>query len=77
MTKFSWTFEPVKDNEYLKHLPENERFIQVFATTFEKAVKKVLKLKLPNVESQDDLIFVSVQEEAYGDDDDMIPQTEN
>ena len=65
MTKFAWTFEPVDVIDFT----EADRFIQVYAPTYEKAVKKVLKLKLPKIESEADLKFVSVQEEAYGDDD--------
>lgn len=73
MTKFSWTFEPRDVIEFT----EGERFIQVFAPTYDKAIKKVLKLKLPKIESEEDLRFVSVQEEAFGDDDDTVLQTEN
>ena len=73
MTKFAWTFEPRDVIEF----SDAERFIQVYATTYEKAVKKILKLKLPNVHSEEDLKFISVQEEAFGEDEDDIQSIAN
>ena len=39
-----------------------EPFASVYAPNHEKAVKKILKLKLPFVENEQSLLFNSVQE---------------
>jgi hypothetical protein len=46
---------------------EEPPFVSVYSTTYQKAVKKVLKMQLPNVESDGDLLFMSCQEDALDD----------
>jgi hypothetical protein len=45
-------------------------FVSVFATTYARAVSKVIKLKLPNVSSEDELRFGGVSEDFLDPDDD-------
>lgn len=42
-------------------------FVAVYSTNYQKALKKVMKLQLPNVESEEDLMFMSCQEDELDD----------
>lgn len=54
---------------------ESEPFVSVYASNYEKAVKKILKLRLLHVESEEDLQFNSCQEEIDDSDEETVKQS--
>jgi hypothetical protein len=72
MTKYLFTFGFNNAAKVLNESMDDEPFASVYAATYDKAVKKILKLKLPHVNSEEDLKFNSCQEEI----DDELEQTE-
>jgi|GEM_PF-5121196 hypothetical protein len=69
-SSYLWTFY-FKGAAKILNEGEEEPFAAVIATTYEKAVKKIIKLKLPYVASEEELKFGSVSEE-YPEDDESI-----
>lgn len=61
-SKYLWTFG-FKDAARVLNDSVEEPFVSVYAPTYEKAVKKILKLKLPYVTAEEHLIFSACQEE--------------
>jgi len=59
-------------NSELDELP----FVAVYSTTYQRALKKVFKLQLPHVDSEEDLMFMSCQEEVDLDEDDAVKVSE-
>jgi len=50
---------------------EEEPFVSVYSANYSGAMKKVLKLKLPYVDSEEDLLFASCQEEPFVEDEEQ------
>lgn len=63
MAKFLFTFYFANAAKVLNEA-EDEPFVSVFSPNYEAAVRKVLKMKLPHVESEKDLRYSSAQEEV-------------
>ena len=70
---YLWTFY-FKGAAKVLNESEDEPFAAVIATTFEKAVKKFVKLKIPYVNGEDELRFGSVSEEFPEDDEAIISE---
>lgn len=71
MTKYLFTFSFQGSAKILTDVNnelEEPPFVSVYSSNYHSAVKKILKLRLPNVESEDDLMFMSCQEEVNIDD---------
>lgn len=64
MANFMFTFEPTSTQRIISKTEDSECFYQVVAVNYPNAVKKILKLKLPNISSEEDLVLTSVQEES-------------
>lgn len=70
MSRFLFTFTFLNAAKVLNTSDDGEEpFVSVFASTYQRAVKKILKLNLPHVESEEDLKFLSCSEELEIDDD--------
>jgi hypothetical protein len=67
-SSYLWTFY-FKGAAKILNEGEEEPFASVIATTYERAVKKIVKLKIPYVISEDELKFGSVSEEFPADDE--------
>jgi hypothetical protein len=72
-SSYLWTFY-FKGAAKILNEGEEEPFAAVIATTYEKAVKKIIKLKLPYVTSEEELKFGSVSEEYPEDDENIIAE---
>ena len=70
--KYLFTFEPVGSSKILIDA-EGESFIAVYAKKYPQALKKVLSMQLPKIDTEEDVKWVSVQEEVDVDDDDKVP----
>lgn len=68
--KYLFTFEPNGSAKILTDA-EGESFISVYAKKYPQAVKKVLSMNLPNINSEDDLKWISTQEEPQIDESDF------
>ena len=68
--KYLFTFEPAYNIKIKSETENSETFISVYASKYPVAVKKVLAMKLPNIDSEDDLKWVSTQEEQDFSEDD-------
>jgi len=66
---YTFTFEPSSTKKIIDNIENSEPFYAVLEKTYPKALAKVLKMKLPGIDSGDDLKLISVQEE-YEDDSD-------
>lgn len=73
--KYLFTFEPVGSAKVLIDA-ESESFISVYAKKYPQALKKVLAMQLPNIETEDDIKFISVQEEFDIEEDDKTANAE-
>jgi len=77
-SSFQWTFYFKGAAKILNEMKGGDSdeppFASVVATTYDKVVKKIIKLKLPYVTSEDELRFSSVTEEFYEDDE---PESES
>jgi hypothetical protein len=61
-SKYLWTFG-FKDAAKVLNDSEETPFVSVYAPTYEKAVRKIIKLKLPHVTGEEHLNFSACQEE--------------
>jgi hypothetical protein len=68
--KYLFTFEPNGSAKVLTDA-EGESFIAVYAKKYPQAVKKVLSMQLPNIETEADLKWISTQEEPQIDESDF------
>lgn len=65
--RFTFTFK-----DAARVLNNDEAYVSVFATRYDRAVKKVIKLELPNVTEQD-LVFAGCDEEDIQEEEVEIP----
>lgn len=63
---YTWTFT-FKGAAKVLNESEESPFVAVIANTYPSAVKKILKLKIPNVDEEADLVYYSCQEESETD----------
>lgn len=70
-SEFLWTFYFKDAAKILNQSEEDEPFASVVAPTYDKAIKKVLKLKIPYVDSAESLRFGGVSEEYPADDEEI------
>lgn len=59
---YTWTFN-FKGAAKVLNEGEESPFVSVLAPNYKAAIKKVLKLQIPNVESEDDLVYSSCTED--------------
>jgi len=62
---FNFIFEPVGGSKVLMQLGTDNNeppTISVMSETYKKAITKILKLKLPNVNSEEDIRWTKVEE---------------
>lgn len=71
-SKYLWTFG-FKDAARVLNESDEAPFVSVYAPNYEKAVKKVLRLKLPYVTTEEHLNFSACQEEYDIDEGEEIP----
>ena len=72
MSKYAFTFTFSYTKKIQSDIENEEPFVTVYATNYERAVKKVLKLRLPNIEDESDLVFISAQEELDLDEEQEV-----
>jgi len=68
--KYLFTFEPSYTVRIDSDTENSESFVSVYASKYLVAVKKVLAMKLPNIDEETDLKWVSTQEEQDFSEDD-------
>jgi len=61
--KYIFTFEPSYTVRIDSDTENSESFVSVYASKYPQAVKKVIAMKLPNINEESDLKWVSTQEE--------------
>ena len=59
---YTWTFR-FKGAARVLNDGDDDAFVSVIAPTYTSAIKKILKLRIPNVDSEEDLLYSSCQEE--------------
>jgi len=59
---YTWTFR-FKGAARILNEGDDDAFVSVIAPTYTSAIKKILKLRIPNVVSEEDLVYSSCQEE--------------
>lgn len=70
-SKYLWTFG-FKDAARVLNDSEETPFVSVYAANYDKAIKKILRLKLPYVTEEKHLIFSACQEEFDVDEGEEI-----
>jgi len=71
-SKYLWTFG-FKDAAKVLNDSEETPFVSVYAPTYDKAIKKILRLKLPHVIGEEHLNFSACKEEYDIDEGEEIP----
>lgn len=59
---YTWTFN-FKGAAKVLNEGEESPFVSVIAPTYATAVKKILKLRIPNIDTEDDLVYSSCTED--------------
>jgi hypothetical protein len=70
--KYLWTFRFCGAAKILNQSEEDEPSVAVISSTYSGAVKKVLKMGIPNVGGEEHLKFSSAEEGAYDDGDEQV-----
>lgn len=76
-SRYLFTFGFGISAKVLNNNSDDDPYVAVYATTYLRAVKKVLKLKLPFVETEEDLKFSSCAEELQEKSGGTKPLKEN
>lgn len=70
VSRYLWTFGFDYATKVTTDTENEEPFVSVYASTYDKAVKKILKLRIPEIDNEEKLKYLSCQEEFDVDDDD-------
>lgn len=76
-SRYLWTFGFDYATRVTTDTEGEEPFVSVYASTYDKAVKKVLKLKIPNIDSDENLKYLSCQEEFDVEDEEDTTVVKN